>query len=578
MHRRPRATSCSYLALRLGLLLLSCTARRNLAATDVTPGLLDVSLGQFTEVFLNRTIPTEAVLQNIARNVSFIIFELHTQYRNATVSLHKIPNATDASSGDDTGLLSVLRPEQTVCTWYLHSDDVNHLLAMTVTIPYTQNDPVPGGCNLEFNLDIDPNLYLEYNIYETVVKFAPANLGSARGSSPPLCDDDTGSDSRWRLQYDVYQYFLPENDLLESSMLSHIQKMSMVQPVKENGVKLVTLTSNDKTIVSFSSIPGQGVIYNVVVRDPRLNTSAAYIPVHTYVCSFNATIDNCYTLGRVSTKVFFTLFAIAGLFVCFFGHRFLKTEFFFMGFIIAGFLFFVLISRVTRLDYDVRLLLTTISGVAGGILLVAYWWRCGCVVMCMLIVGLVLGFLVSSIIFFTPLGDYNTFRNDSIFWVTFSCIAVLVPVLLLACPRVLNILTCVIVGSYAVILAIDSYLYTSLTYITLNLLKRALNSDFSRAYTNVPFQQNDFIIITVWMILIVSGALTQYHREKKQHPFPPHPYQVWKRDRERRKTNILDPSHHIAPLKERLRGHLNRFIDLFRRKQSIGERTPLLYD
>lgn len=30
-------------------------------------------------------------------------------------------------------------------------------------------------------------------------------------------------------------------------------------------------------------------------------------------------------LGRVSTKVFFTLFALLGLFICFFGHRFWKT-------------------------------------------------------------------------------------------------------------------------------------------------------------------------------------------------------------------------------------------------------------
>ena len=41
-------------------------------------------------------------------------------------------------------------------------------------------DPVPGGCNLEFDLDIDPNIYLQYNFFETTIKFAPANLGYAR--------------------------------------------------------------------------------------------------------------------------------------------------------------------------------------------------------------------------------------------------------------------------------------------------------------------------------------------------------------------------------------------------------------
>lgn len=41
-------------------------------------------------------------------------------------------------------------------------------------------DPVPGACNIESNLDIDPNVYIHYNIYETTIRFAPANLGYKR--------------------------------------------------------------------------------------------------------------------------------------------------------------------------------------------------------------------------------------------------------------------------------------------------------------------------------------------------------------------------------------------------------------
>lgn len=57
-------------------------------------------------------------------------------------------------------------------------------------------------------------------------------------------------------------------------------------------------------------------------------------------------------------------------------------------------------------------------------------------------------------------------------------------------PVQLNILASGIVGSYTVILAIACYVYTSLAYITLDLLRRVLNNYFSRAYTNVPFQRN----------------------------------------------------------------------------------------
>lgn len=541
-----------------------------------TAGLTEVSLGRFTEIKLNVSSPVEFILQNIPSNVSFILFQVHSQYANMTLSITKIPSVNDSETGSDAGLLTDLRTNQTVCTWYLETSSADPLLATALTIPYTERDPIPGACNLEFNLDTDPNVYLQYNLYETVIMFAPANVGHAREATPLACDVQTGPESRWRLQYDIYQYFLPENNLNDSVLLAHLQKMSLVPLISANGIKLATLTSSDRTTMSFSSIPGEGVIYNVVVRDPVLNTSAAYVPVHTYACSFTAAMDSCATLGKVSTKVFFTLCAVFGLFICFFGHRFLKIDFFSMGFIIFGFFMFVLLTTVTHLNHDARLSLTAMTGVIGGLMLVGYWWRFGCIYLCILLVGLVLGFLVAAIVFFTPIGDYSTFRNDSIFWLTFTCIALLVPACLLPFPKILNILSCSVVGSYAVVLAIDSYLYTSLSYITLNILKRALNRDFSIAYSSVPFQRNDFIIIAVWVVLVVSGVMTQLYRERERPSFPPTPYVIWKRDRERRITNILDPIYHTPPLKERLLASFARLGDFFRKEQPLGERTPLL--
>lgn len=41
-------------------------------------------------------------------------------------------------------------------------------------------DPIPGGCNLEFDLEVDPNIYLDYTLVDMHIKFAPANLGYNR--------------------------------------------------------------------------------------------------------------------------------------------------------------------------------------------------------------------------------------------------------------------------------------------------------------------------------------------------------------------------------------------------------------
>ncbi|XP_030638079.1 transmembrane 7 superfamily member 3 [Chanos chanos] len=531
------------------------------------------SLGTFQNVSIPENGTVQAVVSRIPAEVSFIILQFHTQHRNATLSYSTEPSFGESVSGVDTGLISPLRPTQTDLSWFLTSSDGDTLTGTGVILPYTGSDPVPGACNLEFPLDIDPNIYLRYNLYETIITFAPANIGYARGSTPPPCDVSTGSSSRWRLVYDIYQYFLPENDLSVQSLVSGLQRVANVQNTVGNGRKLMTLSSNDKTALSFNSIPGQGVIYTVVVRDPVLNTSASYVPVHTYACSFTSTLDGCSTLGKISTKIFFTLTGIAGLFVCFFGHRFFKCELFCMGFAFGAFFFFVLITRTTTLNYDIRLVLTAVMGVVGGVLLVMSWWRFGSVMACVIVVGLILGFLLSSIVFFTPLGDLSVFRDDIVFWVTFTCIMLFVPLFFIRWPREGNITTCGVVGAYTVVLAVNAYTYTSLSYITLDVLKRFLNDNFSRAFIAVPLQDIDFIMITVWVVLGVSGIILQLFRERSRPFFPPSPYVMWRQERERRKTNVLDPSHHTPSFPSRL---LARVHQLTHRREPAGERTPLL--
>ncbi|XP_067856119.1 transmembrane 7 superfamily member 3 isoform X2 [Heptranchias perlo] len=496
----------------------------DLALSQSPSGLIEFKLGRFQEISLIKNVSFDAFLRHIPENVTFIVIQVHTQYVNTTLSFNKIPTRDTSITGQDPGLLLNLKPRENAAMWHLRSL-TSEASAIAVILPYNERDPVPGGCSLESDLPVDANIHLQYNLYEATISFAAANVGYAREAVPPLCDITAGQSSRWRLRYDIYQYFLPETDLTEKVLLAHLQKMVDVQQVEANGVWLFSLSAQDKTSVAVSSIPGLGVIYNVVVKDPGMNTSAAYIPVHTYSCNFTSKLDNCYTLKRISTRIFFVSVGLLGLFICFFGHRYLKTELFFIGFIFLGFLFFVLIVRTLLLDYD---------------------------------------------------GNVKVFHDDVVFWVSFTSVALLVPLVFFSCPRALSITTCGFVGSYAVILAVHNFVYTSLAYVTLNILKRALNANFNSAYTNVPFQMNDYILITVWVVLLVSGMVFQFHREKDQPLFPSNPYQTWKRDRERRQTNILDPSHHVPPIKDRMKNTLTAVKQLFMKEQPAGEQTPLL--
>lgn len=530
--------------------------------------------GTFQNVNVSKNETVQAVVSRISSNVAFITLQFHTQRHNATLSYTRNTGQGLSLTAVDSGLLSVLQPGQVSLSLFISSPDTDTVAGTGVILLYSSSDPVPGACNIEFSLNIDPNVYIRYNLYETTIRFAPANLGYERGDTPPACDDSMGTNTRWRLQYDVYQYFLPENDLSELSLFRGIQAMADIQGIMRNGKRIMRLSSSEMSMAMFNSIPGQGVIYTVIVRDPLLNTSASYIPVHTYACSFASTLDGCQTLGKPFTKVFFTITGLAGLFVCFFGHRFFKCELFCMGFSFSTFFFFVLITRTTELDYNIRLAVSAVIGVVGGVLLVMSWWRFGSVMACIVVVGLMLGFLIASTVLFTPLGDLDVFRHsDAVFWVTFCCIMIVVPLFFVRWPREGNIISCGVIGAYAVILAVNAYVYTSLSYITLNILKRFLNNNYSAVFTDVPFQAIDYAMITVWVVLGVGGIVLQLYRERSRPFFPPSPYLMWQQERERRKTNVLDPSHHFPSLPNRL---LTRARQLTKRTDVAGEHTPLL--
>ncbi|KAL4658472.1 transmembrane 7 superfamily member 3 [Arapaima gigas] len=529
------------------------------------------SLGTFENISMTENATVQAVVSRIPADVAFLIVQFHTQQQNITLSYTKVPTLNSSHTAVDSGLLSPLLITQTSFTWYLLSTDKRPLTGVGVILAYNSKDPVPGGCSLEFDFNFDPSVHLHYNLYVTTITIAPANVGYARGAVLPTCNVTRGPSAR--LEYDVYQYFLPEGDLSEQSLLNHIQAVTSMESVVAHSTRLMTWVTSEKLSASFNSIPGQGIIYSVIVRDPVLNTSASYVPVHTYACSFSSTLDGCMTIGKVSTKIFFTIVGFAGIFICFFGHQFFKCELFCLGHAFVAIIFFVLITKTTVLDYNLRLALTALVGVVGGVLLVLSWWQFGSVLCCMLVVGLILGFLLAAVLLFTPLGELPIFQSSAVFWVTFSGIVLMVPLLFMRWPREGNIMTCGVVGAYAVVLAVNSYVYTILSYITLDILKRLLNNNYSQMLTRTPLKDIDYIMLTVWLVLGVSGMVFQLHRERTRPFFPPSLYLLWKQERERRKTNVLDPSHHMPSLPRRLQGWI---LNKFHHKEPAGEVTPLL--
>lgn len=69
------------------------------------------------------------------------------------------------------------------------------------------------------------------------------------------------------------------------------------------------------------------------------------------------------------------------------------------------------ISVSSSPSLTVNLAVSVVIGVLGGVTLVTGWWRFGSVMACVVVVGLVLGFMVASTVLFTPLGRWEDPRR-----------------------------------------------------------------------------------------------------------------------------------------------------------------------
>jgi hypothetical protein len=132
------------------------------------------------------------------------------------------------------------------------------LLIMNLSI-----DPIPGGCNEEFPLEISPFLRLYANQYVNRLEYQFANIGSydkcfaknnlyfisslfliqtflskgaPKGFKPLKCDK-----SQYLIKYDIYAYFLKENDFSETEYFRAITLMSNESDIKQSAIRVFLL-------------------------------------------------------------------------------------------------------------------------------------------------------------------------------------------------------------------------------------------------------------------------------------------------------------------------------------------------
>ncbi|XP_065909123.1 transmembrane 7 superfamily member 3-like isoform X2 [Dysidea avara] len=434
---------------------------------------------------------------------SVIIVQVHTQKNVLWLASHN----GGVVNGSHVGLLELLRVGVVTLQYqvmsYRHSNNESDTPVMIVTQLLRNEVPIPGGCATVSQLEYDPNLYLTYTRYTSTWNFSDADQGfssSSYHSAPPTCDD--ANESRYppvrNLEYFAYAYFLPERSYSQSEMFSGIEKMLSSDGVTSHSKKSKHLLFQDPKKVTYGTTAGQGVVYNVVVRDLTTGATSAYVPMVTYSCDFYAKIGRCDSPGSVINKVVGSLVGLLGLFLCLFGHRLFDVELVVLLIVIFSLLLFIIITRTTDWSHN---------------------------------------------------GNLSYFNYNYVYGLALGCCTIIFMLPFVLFAKVLNITLCAVIGSFGVILCIGSFLQNSLTDIITDMLLHATLPGYSNSINSHPYQFTEIILTCFWPILLVGGLVTQYVITCKRPSFPKSPY---KRFKEWRKNYSDRSVNHYQQEKRRL--------------------------
>ncbi|XP_032795832.2 transmembrane 7 superfamily member 3 [Daphnia magna] len=457
---------------------------------------------------------------NVPKTVAFAVIQAHSQVHRISMSQSRKFEIGNHVNGSSIGILVETTTSNSGVTAYLINTLPVNITVLTFIIYYDRRAPIPGGCNLEFEMPVSPWLRVSYNHSMVNVDHELAALPSNQGVLP--CESES-------LHYEVFHYYLSQRDFTEDSFFDAIRLLRTVNGAHEYGREIRSFGFTPTTRSPFSLYPGVGQVFVVTVTytgdASRFAPTAAYIPSFTYGCDLSVEGD-CQTLNSTYAKVLCALSIFIGLLIAFAGHRYFQLEM-----ILAGFLAFSSVSYIlliNHFDPDVTGLAagTSVMGLLGGLLWWFVWWFWGIPALSVLPVVFILGFLMSSVLFYLPI-SFEFLTNDFNFWSAFCCCWLVLPVVFVTFTRLGNIVSCAVIGSYAVIVPIDHYIGSSLKYIVINVVRRATVKGFGRAVLDPPYQDNDMILTLAWIGLTISGATFQYLRERRRPPFSP-PADIWR--------------------------------------------------
>jgi len=196
--------------------------------------------------------------------------------------------------------------------------------------------PIPGGCNLEFEMETAPWLRVSYNQNVVTVEHELA-------STPPGCVGVSRCDNEF-LDYEIFQYYLNQRDFSQNSFFDAIRQFRTVEGAHQSGREIRNFGFLPSTRSIFSLYPGVGRVFAITVAYTGSNRhpSSAYVPSVSYGCDLSIEND-CLSPNTTYSKILCALSLFIGIFITFWGHRYFQIEMLLVGFVTFSTVSYVLL-------------------------------------------------------------------------------------------------------------------------------------------------------------------------------------------------------------------------------------------
>ncbi|XP_066913846.1 transmembrane 7 superfamily member 3-like [Clytia hemisphaerica] len=453
---------------------------------------------------------------------SFVIVQSHTQHQNSTLSYNAHTEYGQSYQSLNSGLIQRIDDSYSRnVEMYVKSSKAEMVNAVLLAVPVENRYPIPGGCCLTCALENDPNIKIKYDEFTSVTFHRASKYYSSQ--STPGCDNSE-KPATYDLVYDVYYYYIDQNNYEEDALFDALYAMSTPTRIRLNGIKLTTIKSQESLSVDIETLFAQGIVLNVIVSDSSSGTDleTAYVPAAVYACNFTASEDspnNCQARGSTTVLIFCISFAVLGFLLSVAGFKCFRLFVFSSGVAFYWFIIFIVMSRYLDPNEESRqdtlMISFLISLVGGGFTLFLYGFE-KCFYLVFHKTCLVFGMFLSAIIFYTPFGYFEVWNEDYRFILMFACFALFFSMVCLFIPKAACYLSSSLIGSFAVIMVPNYFLRGNMQYIILTIVNRITVFKFGYLYLRRPYDQVEYILTGVWGGLFILGCIIQYCTTKDQ--------------------------------------------------------------